>query len=36
MTADAEHFHVEVAVTAEADGPVFDRVHRFTIARDQT
>jgi putative CocE/NonD family hydrolase len=35
MTADAEHFHVEVAVTAEADGPVFDRVYRFTIARDQ-
>jgi hypothetical protein len=36
MTADAEHFHVEVAVTAEADGPVFDRVYRFTIARDHT
>jgi hypothetical protein len=36
MTADAESFHVEVVVTAEAGGPVFDRSYRFTIPRDHT
>ncbi len=36
MTADAETFHVEVAVTADAGGPVFDRSYMFTIPRDHT
>ncbi|RPI06070.1 MAG: hypothetical protein EHM63_08865, partial [Actinobacteria bacterium] len=36
MTADAESFHVEVAVTAGAAGPIFDRTYRFTIPRDRT
>jgi hypothetical protein len=36
MTADAESFHVEMVVTAEAGGPVFDRSYLFTIPRDHT
>ena len=36
MTADVETFHVAVAVTADAGGPVFDRSTRFTIPRDHT